>query len=127
MGDKPWKKEEREAATLFGGKRFRANTGDALDFEGKIAGFKFVGQVKHRRTYSIPALERLALDMEEHAIKEQAVGVVVYKRRAGRGEPTSRLVVMTDVMWVKVRAILEQMFERVELADDIMREEERAQ
>lgn len=109
MGDKPWKKEEREAATLFGGKRFAANTGDALDFQGTIEGIRFVGQVKHRRAYSIPALERLALDMEERAIKEKAVGVVVYKRRAGRGEPTSRLVVMTDVMWLKIRAFMEDL------------------
>lgn len=114
MGDKPWKKEEREAATLFGGKRFRANTGDALDFAGSVAGFRFVGQVKHRRAYSIPALERLALDMEEQAIKEQAVGVVVYKRRAGGGNPTSRLVVMTDVMWLKVRSLLERMAEELD-------------
>ncbi len=111
MGDKPWKKEEREAATLFGGKRFAANTGDALDFVGQFQGIRFVGQVKHRRSYSIPALERLALDMEEHGSKLNAVGVVVYKRRAGRGEPTSRLVVMTDVMWLKVRAIIEQLAE----------------
>jgi len=114
MGDKPWKQEERIAATLFGGKRFRANTGDALDFEGAVAGFRFVGQVKHRRSYSIPALERLALDMEEQAMQTNAVGVVVYKRRAGRGEPTSRLVVMTDVMWLKVRSLLERMVEELD-------------
>lgn len=109
MGDKPWKKEEREAATLFGGKRFAANTGDALDFTGNLYGIRFVGQVKHRRTLPFPMLERLVIEMEEHGLKDNAVGVVVAKRRAGKGQPTSRVVMMTEVMWLKLRAIIEQM------------------
>ncbi len=43
MADKPWKREERHAATLIGGSRFGANTGGRIDAESP----QIVAQVKH--------------------------------------------------------------------------------
>jgi hypothetical protein len=56
----------------------------------------FVCQVKHRRVCSLGELERLALELERLGEAEGKAGLVVVKRRAGRGQATPRLVVMTE-------------------------------
>lgn len=106
MADKPWKREEREAAKLFDGKRFPANVGHRADFTSD----QFLGQVKHRQTCSLAQLEKLAVEMEELALQEYKLGVVVVKRRAGSGQPTQRLVIMTDSVWRKVFTAFKKAF-----------------
>lgn len=100
MPDSAWKAEERRAAALFGGARYRANTGRRLDFETQ----RFVGQVKHVRHLSLAALEALALEVQRLSFRQspRKCGVVVVKRRAGRGRRTPRLVVLTEVAWRKL-------------------------
>jgi hypothetical protein len=93
--DRPWKAEERHAARLLGGQRHWANSGRRVDVEG--AGF--VCQVKHRRVCSLGELERLALELERLGEAEGKAGLVVVKRRAGRGRATPRLIVMTEPVW----------------------------
>ncbi len=97
MPDRPWKVEERRAAALFGGRRFAANTGGALDFETS----RYVGQVKHVRRLSLAALEALALEMERAGFRcsPWKCGVAVVKRRAGRGRKTPRLIILTETVW----------------------------
>jgi hypothetical protein len=59
----------------------------------------FVCQVKHRRVCSLAELERLAVELEALGRVEGKAGVVVVKRRAGRGQATPRLIVMTEPVW----------------------------
>lgn len=101
MPDKAWKAEERRAAALFGGTRFKANTGGALDFE--TAGY--VGQVKHRARLSLAELEALAVEMERVGFQKSPpkMGVVVVKRR--RGGKTPRLVVCTENVWKEMNGV----------------------
>jgi len=101
MPDRPWKAEERRAAALFGGRRFVASTGGALDFETR----RFVGQVKHVRRLSLAALETLALEIQRLGFRgtQRKCGVVVVKGRAGRGRKTPRLIVLTEATWRRLR------------------------
>lgn len=95
MSDKPWKAEERRAAALCGGTRFPANGGGPVDFESP----GYVGQVKHVKRLSLATLEELAVEVERIGAAKAKVGVVVVKRRAGRGQPTPRLIVMIEAAW----------------------------
>lgn len=97
MPDRPWKAFERHAAALFGRARFKANTGGALDFETD----GYVEQVKHVKRLSLAELEALALEMERIGVQKSPprMGVVVVKRRAGRGRKSPRLVVVTEAVW----------------------------
>jgi len=91
-----WKQFERDAAALFGGARFWANSGERLDFEGHVArmpdytpGVRTVvrGQCKLVKKLSLEALTKLA--------EEPGVDVVCVKVRRGYGKPSPALVVMT--------------------------------
>jgi hypothetical protein len=82
-----WKQFEREAAALFGGARYWANSGERVDFEGIWRGQRVHGQCKIVRTLSLEALTRLA--------EEPGVDVVCVKRRRGRGQSSPALVVFT--------------------------------
>jgi len=95
MPDRPWKAAEREAAALVGGRRYWANAGQEIDVES--AGV--VAQVKHRRVCSLAALEGLALEADRQGSQRAKIGVVLVKRRAGRGQPTPWLVVMTAAQY----------------------------
>ncbi len=74
-----------------------ASTGGALDFESK----RYVGQVKHVRRLSLTALEDLAREVERLGFQQRPLklGVVIVKRRAGRGRRTPRLIVLTEAVW----------------------------
>lgn len=92
---KAWKQFEADAAALFNGKRFWANSGERMDFEGEVRyspqrydlPSKVRGQCKLVRTLSLEALTKLA--------EEPGVDVVCVKVRRGAGRPSPALVVMT--------------------------------
>jgi hypothetical protein len=91
VADRPWKRHERQAAGLIGGRRHPANTGGRVDAESPWA----VAQCKHVRRLSLAELEALAVEAERQGTARQKAGLVVVKRRAGRGQPTPTLVAMT--------------------------------
>jgi hypothetical protein len=99
MPDHPWKAEERHVARLLGGHRYPANSGGRVDVEGPGV----VAQVKHVKTCSLARLEALAVEMAKVGHQRGKVGLVVLKRRAGRGQATPRLVVMTEAVWRGLR------------------------
>jgi hypothetical protein len=95
-----WKQFERDAAALFGGGRFWANSGERLDFKGSVSHYEpalgtgyrrmlreIQGQCKLVKTLSLEALTKLA--------EEPGVDVVCVKVRRGAGKPSPALVVMT--------------------------------
>ncbi len=95
MPDKPWKAEERHVARLLGGHRYPANSGGRVDVEGPSV----VAQVKHVQRLSLAHLETLAVEMERLGRQRGKVGLVVVKRRAGRGQRTPRLIVVNEATW----------------------------
>ncbi len=98
MPDRPWKAEERHVAKLFGGQRYPANSGGRVDVEGP----GIMAQVKHVQRLSLAQLEALALEMADLGRERGKAGLVVVKRRAGRGQPSPRLVVMTEDVFQKL-------------------------
>lgn len=86
-----WKREERYAAALIGGRRYWANAGMTVDAESPT----FVAQVKHVARCSLAELEALALDAERIGSQKAKIGIVVIKRKRAR----TRLVVLTEPMW----------------------------
>lgn len=98
MPNRPWKAAERDAAALIGGRRHPANTGGPVDAESSWA----VAQCKHVRRLALAELERLAVEANRQGAQRRKVGLVVVKRRAGRGVPTPTLVVMTSAAFREV-------------------------
>ena len=98
MPDKPWKQLEREVAHLLGGRRYAANTGGRVDVESPTV----VAQVKHVQRLSLAQLEALAVEMAALGEERGKVGIVVVKRRAGRGKETPGLIVVTEEAWRKL-------------------------
>ena len=92
MSDKHWKQFERDAARLLGGQRYPANSGGRVDVESD----RYVAQVKLVKTCSLASLEALAVEMAALGEERNKTGIVIVKRRAGRGTPTPPLVVMTE-------------------------------
>ncbi len=103
MADKCWKAEERVVARLIGGGRYPANSGGRIDAESP----QIVAQVKHVKRLSLAELEALAVEVGQLGAKCGKVGMVVVKRRAGRGTPTHRLVVMTHEVFEALFALKE--------------------
>ena len=91
MSDRPWKLAERRAAKLIGGRRHWSNSGQAVDCESD----SYVCQVKEIKRASLAELEALALEAERQGNQRTKIGLLVIKRRAGRGVETPTLVVMT--------------------------------
>jgi hypothetical protein len=95
MTDRPWKAAERRAAALLGGRRHWANSGQTVDVESD----GYVAQVKEVARMSLAALERLALEAERQGAQRQKIGLVLVKRRAGHGNATPRLLILTEAAW----------------------------
>jgi hypothetical protein len=95
LTDRPWKQAERRAAGLLGGRRHWANSGQAIDVESD----GYVAQVKEVARMSLAALERLALEAERQGAQRQKIGLCLIKRRAGRGNATPRLLILTEGAW----------------------------
>jgi hypothetical protein len=91
MSERPWKAAERAAAGIIGGTRHWANSGEEVDVEND----GLVCQVKHRRVCSLAELERLAVEAERQGTQRNKIGMVLVKRRGGRGVETPWLVLMT--------------------------------
>ena len=64
-----------------------------------MEGPHMLAQVKHVRRLSLTELEAVAVEMAERGETSRKLGIVVVKRRVGRGVPTQRLVVMTDAVF----------------------------
>ncbi len=91
----PWKVEERRVAHLLGGSRFPANSGGRVDVESDT----YLAQVKNVAQLSLAQLEELALEMATLGEEQGKVGMVVVKRKGGRGRKTPRLIVLTETAW----------------------------
>jgi len=96
MADKAWKATERDVARLLGGSRYPANSGGRVDVESPT----LVVQVKHVQRMSLAQLELLAVEMEQIGAEKGKIGLVVVKRRAGRGHPTKALVILTEAAFL---------------------------
>ena len=96
MADKHWKQFERDVARLLGGERYPANSGGRVDVESDDV----VAQVKHRKTMSVPELERWATEIEQIGAEKGKNGILVIKLRAGRGRPTKALVILTEAAFL---------------------------
>jgi hypothetical protein len=88
---KAWKQAEARAAAIFGGSRFWANSGERVDFDGRIGNQRIHGQCKLVRTCSAEALTKLA--------EEKGVDVVCLKVRRGAGKPSPMLVIFTEAKY----------------------------
>ena len=94
--DKAWKQFEREAAQLFGGARYWANSGESVDVESETV----VAQCKHVKALSLAALTDLAAQAERDGTRKLKAGVVAVKVRRRQGaRRTPMLVVMTEATW----------------------------
>lgn len=94
-----WKAFEREAGALIGGRRYWANSGEALDCEGPTA----VAQCKYVQRMSLTELEELAERVEKEALPKFKAGLVIVKRSGHKGPRKARtLVVMTAEVWTQL-------------------------
>jgi hypothetical protein len=91
---KAWKQFEADAAALFNGKRFWANSGERLDFEGWI-GNRLLGPSKIEIRGQCKLVKNLSLEALTKLAEEPGVDVVCVKVRRGTGNPSPALVVMT--------------------------------
>ena len=91
-----WKQFERDVARLLEGKRYPANSGGRIDVESA----EYVAQVKHRKTMSVPELERWATEIEQIGAEKGKTGILVVKRRAGRGQATNALGILTEAAFL---------------------------
>ena len=86
-----WKAFERDSAALFGGKRFWANSGERVDFEGPLV----KGQCKLVKSLALEQLTKLVEEMDKDAKPFSKVGVACVKVRRGKGQASAPLVVMS--------------------------------
>ena len=103
-----WKHVERDAAALFGARRFATNSGHRVDF----AGGGFVGQVKNVARLSLAQLEAFAVEAADHGQAHGSAGVRDQAERRP-GQPTPLLVILTEDAW---RALQQQTAPPVRLA-----------
>ncbi len=96
LSNKPWKSTERDVARLLSGSRYPANSGGRIDVESA----EYVAQVKHRKTMSVPELERWATEIEQIGAEKGKTGILVVKRRAGRGHSTRTLIILTEAAFL---------------------------
>lgn len=99
--NKSWKRHERVAAAIIGGRRFWSNSGEKLDGESEA----YVCQCKEVQTLSLAQLETLTLEVERQGSQcdPPKLGVVITKRRAGHGNATPVLVTMTEAVFRVLR------------------------
>jgi hypothetical protein len=91
MTDKPWKKWERLCAEVISGSRYPFNSGGAVDVESE----GIVGQCKEVQKLHLAEVVRLAVEIEAVAKKKGKEGVAFIRHKAGRGNYSPGVVVMT--------------------------------
>ncbi len=101
MPNQPWKQEERSVARLLGGSRYPANSGGRVDVESDT----YLAQVKNLTRLSLAQLEELALEMATIGEEQGKIGMVVVKRKGGRGRETPRLIVLTETAWRELERV----------------------
>ncbi len=82
-------------ARLVGGTRYSANPGGRVDVEFD----RYMAQVKHVARLSLAQLEALAVEIAGEGRRRNKCGLLIVKRRGGRGRETSRLVYVTEEVW----------------------------
>lgn len=92
---KAWKQFEADAAALFHGKRFWANSGERLDFKGEILIDTPAGAIARPIRGQCKLVKSLSLETLTKLAEEPGVDVVCVKVRRGAGRPSPALVVMT--------------------------------
>jgi hypothetical protein len=99
---KAWKQFEADAAAIFNGKRFWANSGERLDFEGVVSVRDTdcppgVPTTRKARTVrgQCKLVKRLPLEKLTQLAEESGVDVVCVKVRRGAGRPSPMLIVFT--------------------------------
>lgn len=106
---KAWKQFEADAAALFNGKRFWANSGERLDFEGElqraVSGAGGVHLVPVRVRGQCKLVQKLSLEQLTALAEEQGVDVVCVKVRRGSGRPSPALVVFTFDNYRRLHAL----------------------
>ena len=103
MGDKAWKQFERDSGALFSGRRYGANTGERVDFAGKLGTLEVSGQCKLMKSLSLNELTKLAEEMEA---QPDCLGVVCVKVRRGTGVESQPLVVLTFNEFTKLKSLI---------------------
>ena len=98
MGNKPWKKLEREGAKMIGGKRWPGNVGGPVDFESE----HLCGQAKLVQTMSLSELTAHALAIEAEAARRGKRAVLLVKLRSGKGVETPELIIVTRKMFASL-------------------------
>lgn len=101
-GSAAWKQFERDVASLLGGTRFWANSGERLDCESPTA----IAQCKLVKVLSLEALTQLAEEVEAAAAPKFKAGVVAVKVRRGRGKKSPMLLVVTEATWRRMNGPL---------------------
>jgi hypothetical protein len=86
-----WKQFETDSAELFQGKRFWANSGERIDFEGPDV----KGQCKLVKSLSLEKLTQLVEEVDTEGGKVDKLGAVCVKVRRGKGKASPGLVVMS--------------------------------
>ncbi len=86
-----WKQFETDSAELFSGKRFWANSGERIDFEGPDV----KGQCKLVKSLSLEKLTQLVEEVDIDAEQTDKLGAVCVKVRRGKGKASPGLVVMS--------------------------------
>lgn len=87
-----WKKFETSVARTLQGRRFWANSGEAIDVESS----RFVCQCKNVARMSLGELTRLAEACEQQGAEKGKLGIVAAKLRRGRGSETPTIYAMTE-------------------------------
>jgi hypothetical protein len=112
-----WKSFEAVSAKLFGETRCWANSGERLDFPPKSdTEATVLGQCKNVKVISGNEITKLAEEVGGLAdAYPNKIGVVCFKIRRGRGQPSASIVAMTFEQFEKLRnnpTILEEIRKR---------------
>lgn len=91
MAEPSWKRFERTFAAAVGARRYWANSGAHLDFEGPHT----FGQCKEVRRLSLAELTALAEAVAQDPRARTKLGIVGVKLRRGAGRKSEPLVVLT--------------------------------
>lgn len=94
-----WKQFERDSASLFHGRRFWANSGESVDFEGAVFN-RDLGLPDHKVHGQCKLVKRMSLEQLTQLAEQNDVVCVKIRRGSGRASPA--LVVLTFEQWKRL-------------------------